>query len=112
MLESINAYTCIFAFLNLLILYFVLKKLLFKPVTEFMEKRKKDIEDSIHASEQKEKEALEMKNQYEQQLKTAKADGQKIIEDMSAKADKIYQDKVDQASADAAQIISKAKEQA
>lgn len=86
MLESLNGFKFIMAFFNLLILFFVLRKVLFKPVMEFMDKRTKSIEDSIADAEKRKAEAFEMKAAYETQLKTAKDESKKIIETAVAKA--------------------------
>ena len=42
---GVNPLTMIFAWVNLLILYFVLKKLLFKPVKNMIDSRQKEIDD-------------------------------------------------------------------
>lgn len=87
MLESLNGFKFIMAFLNLIILYFVLRKVLFKPIMEFMDNRTKSIENSIADAERQKAESIEMKNAYETQLKTAKAESKKIIDTAVAKAE-------------------------
>ena len=87
MLESLNGFKFIMAFLNLIILYVVLRKILFKPVMSFMESRTKAIEDSIADAEKRKAEAIEMKTAYEEQLKTAKAEGKKIVDAAAARAE-------------------------
>lgn len=110
MLQSLNLYTCVFALINLLILFFVLKKVLFKPVMNYMDKRKNEVADSLKTSENAKNEALELKQQYEEQMKTARADGQKIIDDMTARANKIYSDTVAKAEEESRQILARAQE--
>lgn len=112
MLQSLNLYTCVFALINMLILFFVLKKVLFKPVMNYMDKRKNEVADSLKTSENAKTEALELKEQYEEQMKTARADGQKIIDDMTARANKIYSDTVAKAEAESRQILARAQEDA
>lgn len=104
-----NAETFIFAFLNLIILYVVLKKILFKPVTEFMENRTKSIQDSLDYAELQKKESLKMKEMYEKQLKEARAEGRKIVEECTVKAAKIYENLVDEAKAEAQSIMDNAR---
>ena len=53
--------TFFFMFVNIGILYFILKKFLFVPVTNFMEKRKQGIENTINEAKRKVKEAEEYK---------------------------------------------------
>ena len=85
MLESLNGFKFIMAFLNLIILYFVLRRVLFKPVMKFMNDRTKSIEDSIADAEKQKAEAIAMKASYEAQLKAARAESKKIIDAAVAK---------------------------
>lgn len=112
MLQSLNLYTCVFALINMLILFFVLKKVLFKPVMNYMDKRKNEVADSLKTSEDAKSEALELKEQYEEQMKTARADGQKIIDDMTVRANKIYADTIAKAEEESRQILARAQEDA
>ena len=42
---GVNFWTCLFTLVNLLILYKVMKKLLFKPVMNMIDSRQKEIDD-------------------------------------------------------------------
>ena len=112
MLQSINLYTCVFALINLLILYFVLKKVLFKPVMNYMDKRSEEVAESLKNSEEAKTEANELKAQYEDQMKTAHADGQKVVEEMTARANQMYDDTVAKAEEESKAIIARAQEDA
>jgi F-type H+-transporting ATPase subunit b len=101
LLESLNLPSCILVFINLIILYAVLRKILFKPVTEFMEKRTQSIKNSIDNAEKQKAEAHELKLQYEKQMSEAKGTAEKIIDEAVAKAarksDQIVAEAQDQA---------------
>ncbi len=97
--------------INLLILYFVLKKILFKPVTQFMENRTKSIKDAIDNADQNRAEASELKKKYEEQLKTAKTEGDKILNDARTRANKEYDGIMANAKKDAENILVKAREE-
>ena len=112
LLQSINLYTCIFAFLNLLILYFVLKKILFKPVMNYLEKRQNEVADTIKATEEAKADAQQLKQQYEAQLKESRAEGQKVIEEMTERANQIYAETVRKAEEESRAILERAKEAA
>jgi len=73
--------------LNTFILYLILKKLLFKPVTEFMANREKEIADSIQRAEDMNEEALKLKSEYMEKLKVAEEEGREIIREASKKAE-------------------------
>lgn len=108
MLESLNAYKVIMVALNLIILYVVLRKLLFKRVTQFMEDRTRSIKDSLDNAEKVNAEAGELKLKYENQLNTAKDKGQKMIEEARIKAEKESDSIIAAAKQEYDNIISKA----
>jgi len=76
---------------DLVILYFILKRLLFKPVWEFMENRKNSIAESMEKAEKGKAEALELKNKYESELNEAYAKAQKILKEAEEKAKQEYE---------------------
>lgn len=111
MFENLNAYNFILVALNLIILYAVLRKILFKRVTSFMEKRAQAIEDSIESAENQKAQANKLKLQYEAQIKEARANGEKIIMEATAKASRVSEDIIAKARKDAGLIMQQAKEE-
>ncbi len=89
--------------INVGILYFILKKFLFVPVTNFMEKRKKGIEDSINEAERKVKEAEEYKSTYLEKLKKVDEESKEIVDkaisNANFKADNIIKEAKSEVSA-------------
>jgi F-type H+-transporting ATPase subunit b len=110
LLESLNAIKPVFAILNLLLLYFVLRKVLFKPVTEFMENRTQSIKNSIDEAEKQKAEAIELKRSYEEQIAHAKEDAEKIIREARAKAETEHDKIVAQARTEAEALMIRARE--
>ena len=110
MLESLNAIKPVFAILNLLLLYIVLKKVLFKPVTEFMENRTQSIKNSIDDAEKQKAEAMELKRSYEEQLGHAKEDAEKIVKEARAKAEAEHDRIVEDGRKEAEALMASAKE--
>jgi F-type H+-transporting ATPase subunit b len=111
MLESLNAFKVILVALNLIILYTVLRKLLFKPVTQFMENRTNAIRDSIENAEKTKSEAEELKRRYEEQLRSARAEGARLIDEARARADREHDRLVAEARAEAEGILDSAREE-
>nr|WP_019907458.1 MULTISPECIES: F0F1 ATP synthase subunit B [Thermoanaerobacter] len=107
-----NISTFIFTIINLLVLYFILKWLLFKPVTQFLENRENKIKSSLEEANRERQEAHNLKAKYEEILKNADNEGKAIIE----KAQKAAEDKankiIENANKEAENIIEKAKEEA
>lgn len=101
--------TFIFSLINLGILYWALKKVLFKPVTEFMENRTKNIEDNIQNAKQKNAEADKLKKDYEDQLHTAKGQVDSLIKEARERATKEYDGILAQAKADSQAMLDRAR---
>ena len=99
-----------FIIINILILYFLLKKFLFKPVTEFMENRTKSIQNDLNDANNKVKEAENLKKQYEEMLKSAHSKANEIIQAARENANKEYEQILQQARQDAEEIIRRANE--
>lgn len=74
-----NLVTFAVTIINVAVLFFLLKLLLFKPVSKFMAERTKKIEDSINQSEKDKNQAKQLLEQYELQLKNAEAEAEEII---------------------------------
>ena len=62
----------IWIIVNLLIFYFLIRKFLFKPVLNIIEKRKQMVTEQFEKADTVNAEALELKTQYEASLQGAK----------------------------------------
>ncbi|MCL2069737.1 MAG: ATP synthase F0 subunit B [Treponema sp.] len=71
--------TFVITILNIVFLFFILRAILFKPVTKFMDERAGRIQDSLERSEADMVKAKELLAQYEAQLAKAAAEAQAII---------------------------------
>jgi F-type H+-transporting ATPase subunit b len=78
-LVSPNLVTFFFTAVNIGILFFILRAILFKPVTKFMESRTKQIEQRIAAAARDEEQAKTLLAQYEEKLKSANAEAEAIV---------------------------------
>ena len=95
--------------INLLVLFFILKKLLFKPVTNFIDNRNGKIEEAINSANSLKEEVENMKQEYEDKLKGAGEEGKKIVEEYRDRASVEYISAVDTAKRDAQKIIEDAR---
>lgn len=93
--------TFIFALINLLVVYFVLKKFLFVPITNFMEKRKNNIIESMNEAKRKEEKAEQKLEEYTKHLKQAQKEAQVL-----------YEKAIEKSRIEHASIISAAKKEA
>ena len=101
--------TLAFTILNILVLFFILKKFLFKPVTNHMDNRTKKIQEALDAAEESKEMVRQMKIEYDEKIKAAKDEGQKVIEMYKKMAEKEYNSIIETAKTEADQMISNAK---
>ena len=71
--------TFLITVINITVLFLILRKLLFKPVTKFMAERTKRVQDSIDQAEKDKTQARAMLAQYEEQHKNAESEAKAII---------------------------------
>ena len=64
--------TFAFTILNIVVLYIILRKLLFKPVTKHMDNRSKKIQEALDAAEESKEMVRQMKIEYDEKIKAAK----------------------------------------
>lgn len=76
--------------INIIILYFLLKKFLIKPVISVMEKREQMIQQGLANARNQEIQVQELKDKYEQALASAKEESVKIVEKARVNAQKEY----------------------
>lgn len=108
---SFEKYTFIFVAINLIILYWFLRKFLFKPVTEFMEKRASSIKESLDNAEKGKHQARDLRAKYEEQLKALKQEREKVLKEAMDKAAVEYGALIANARADAEGILQKARDE-
>ena len=95
--------------LNIIVLYVILKKILFKPVTKHMDDRTNKIEEALKAAEESKEMVKQMKVEYDEKIKAAKVEGQKVVEMYKKMAEKEYNSIIENARKEADQIIIDAK---
>ena len=98
--------------MNFVILFAILYFLLYKPVRNFMDKRKAAYQEMDDQANQNKQEAEELKAQYEQQLASADAEIAEKKQAAITAAEARAKGSEQKAQEEAADIISKAKRQA
>ena len=101
--------TFAFTILNIVILYIILRKILFKPVTKYMDNRTKKIQDALNAAEESKKMVEQMKIEYDEKVKAAKDEGQKVVEMYRQMAEKEYNSIINAAKEEANQMMENTK---
>ena len=102
----------IFTIINILFLYWLLRRFLFRPVHRIMAQRKAEIDDLYAKAEKTGREAQAKKEEYQQKIKGAQDEAQKLISDSRASASAEYDHIVSEAKKQADDIVSGAKTRA
>lgn len=104
-------WTIIWTVVNLLILFLLLKRFLFGPITKMMESRTAEIENSIQDAEQKNAQAEAKNAAYAEKLETAHVQAAEIVSEAQARAQKEYDKTLKEAQRDAQKAAEKARQQ-
>ena len=99
----------VFQIINTIILYLVLKKFLFVPVTEFIQGRQDEIKKSYDDAEKTKEEAESLKKEYKEKLDNVKEEGQEILIEAQKKADERGSEIIKDSKEQAAKLKEKAE---
>ena len=98
----------LFQIINTVILLLVLKKILFKPVLNIIEKRENMIQEDLAAGAKAKNEGIALKKEYEEKVSIAKEEGREIIRQATARAEEKSNQIVSDAQAEAVALKAKA----
>lgn len=99
----------IFTILNLLILYFFLRKFLFARVNAILEQRAKLIQEQLDDAQQEKAQAQALQEEYEEKLSSARQEATQLVEDAKVQAQRAYESRMTQAEHDARRFQAEAE---
>lgn len=102
----------LFNIINLLILYFLMKRFLFKPVNAILEKRQAEADLQLARAGDKENQAQEKMQQYEKLLTDAETEKERLLADARKEASAEYERIVGEAKGKAGTIVEEARKDA
>lgn len=108
---GVNFFTSIATLLNLLIVYALMKKFLFKPVKNMIDSRQKEIDDLYADANQSKEDAAALKAQYEVRLSEANAESEEILKEAHRRAQLREEEILRDAQDKATQTLRRAGEQ-
>ncbi len=108
---GVNFWTMIFAWCNLLVLYWVLRKLLFKPVKNMIDSRQQEIDGMYSDAEKSREDADAMKADYEEKISRAKEESEEILKNAVRRAQLREEEILREANDKAARVMKRAEEQ-
>lgn len=107
---GVNFWTIIFAWVNLLILYLFLKKLLFVPIKNMIDSRQKEIDDMYSDAESSRESAKELQAEYEQKILLANDESDAILRAAQRRAELKEEEIIRDAKVEAERILDRAEE--
>ena len=107
---KIDFWNIVFTVINLLVLYWAMKRFLVGPITAVIDKRKELIEGQLAHAVETEQAALQLKADYEKDLGNAREESREIVEKARCDAKTEYERIVKDADKKASDIIARANE--
>ncbi|GHV29455.1 hypothetical protein FACS189481_2250 [Clostridia bacterium] len=98
-----------FAWINLFVLFLVVKKFFFKPIKTMMDRRTAEIRGAYAKAEATNETAKKLEEEYAQKLADAKSEAAKIISMATASSEAKAEAIIEQAKQKAMQILEKAQ---
>ena len=109
---SVNLWLFIISLLNLVILFLIIKKFLYKPVKAMLAARQGTVDKLYDDASEAKQAALSDKKEYEQRLEDAKGEADEIIQSAVATARAREAEIIGEAKEEAAVILTEARENA
>lgn len=106
---TIDVWTMLFTWGNLIILFLLMKKFLFKPVNNILEKRKQEIGDMYDKAESDKKEAQKLLGEYSEKIQSANVEADEIIKTAKELAVKKQDEILSEANSGALKILERAE---
>lgn len=85
---TVNLWEILISLANLLLIFILFKKFLYKPVRNVLDKRKGAIDEQYTAAEEAKQSALSDKQAYEMKLKSVESEADEMIKSAAATADR------------------------
>ena len=108
---SIDTWTIIFTWINLIILVLIMKKLLFKPVTKMLAEREEEVSAMYKKAEAAQQNSENLEKDYTQKLSAAKEEAARIMKEATREATLKGEEIVSDAQSKAAALLSKAQKE-
>jgi F-type H+-transporting ATPase subunit b len=108
-LVSIQLNLMFWTLLIFLVLYFILSKFAFGPITAAVEAREKALEEAIEAAKRDREKAAKLLQEHQAQIDAARGEGQKIIAEGRAVGEKMRADMIEQTRKEQQDMLERAR---
>jgi F-type H+-transporting ATPase subunit b len=108
-LMSLQVNLMFWTLLIFVILYFILSKFAFGPITAAVEAREKALEEAIEAAKRDREQAAKLLQEHQAQIDAARGEAQKIIADGRSVGEKLRADMVEQTRKEQQDMLERAR---
>ena len=105
---GVDPWTALFTLLNFLLVFFVGKKFLWKPVMQMIQDRQKEIDDMYTEADASRNNAKALEQEYKEKLSAATETGERIVKEAVARGQSREEEIIQAANAKAEAIRQKA----
>ncbi len=98
-----------FLIVNILILYFLLRRFLYKPIADLMENRTKEIEEGLELAEENRQRQEQLNSEYQQKIQEARQEAREIVEKAYTQKDEILKEARKEADQKTEEMLAKAR---
>ena len=106
---TIDVWTLIFTWGNLIILFLLMKKFLFKPINNILDKRRKEIDDLYEKAENDKNDAEKLLTDYKEKLSNVNEEAESILKSAKERSALKEEEIVEGAKAEAKVILERAE---
>ena len=106
---SVNIWQILISLANLIILFLIFKRFLFKPVKNIMAKREAEVSSIYSEAEKSRDDAMELKSAWDDKMKTADDEADRIVKEAVEKAENRNEVLLYESREKAESLIRKAK---
>lgn len=99
----------ILAWISTFLLYLILRRFLYEPVSKFLQDRKEKIQSDIDGARVLKEEATTLRDDYESRISLAKKESQEILEGARKRGEELKDGIITEARIEAGEIISRAR---
>ncbi|MBE7021908.1 MAG: F0F1 ATP synthase subunit B [Ruminococcaceae bacterium] len=109
---SVNIWSILISLANLIILFLIIKKFLFKPVKNIMAKRDAEIEEAYASAEQARRSAAADEKAWQEQMEHAQEEADRVLQDATKNARYREEKMIEAARNEAEGIVRSARQEA
>ncbi|MBX6377485.1 MAG: F0F1 ATP synthase subunit B [Clostridia bacterium] len=107
---SIDVGVLVWTAVNFLILFFILARVLWRPLLAMLEKREREVAENLEAAENAREEAVRFRAEYEERLREAQDRVEAMLREATQRAEALRAEVVEKAQAEAAEVLRRAEE--